>query len=246
MALGNPGINPLRALELRALQDILDAVRQRLKLLDAEVTRLGNATDTATLAQQITALTRAAQQLALRVSTLEAALGTTDTFQLAASEVIAQYQVVAPAGPNQCKVCDPSDPLSRNGALGVAVTAGNVGQAINIQRRGQLTLPISGLEVGRPVYVAPGGAITQDPTYSDTAIIIGTAMSGSVIWIGAGAPTLLAPGNYPDPFDDVMPVSWGTVSPVVRRIEQLLVQPNGYVIMVDGELYTTGSMTGLP
>jgi hypothetical protein len=32
----------------------------------------------------------------------------------------------------------------------------------------------------------------------------------------------------------------------VRRIEQLLVQPNGYVIMVDGELYTTGSMTGLP
>lgn len=246
MALGNPGIQPLRKLELRALQDILDSVRQRLNLLDTEVTRLGSTSDSATLSQQVTSLTRAAQQLALRVSALEAALGTTDTFTLAASEAIAQYQVVAPAGPNQCKVCDPSLPTARYGALGVATAAANVGQAVTIQRRGQLTLPITGLEVGRPVYVAPGGTITQDPTYSDTAIIIGTAMSTSVIWIGAGSPTLLSPGNYPDPFDDVMPVSWGTVSPVVRRIEQLLVQPNGFVIMVDGELYTTGSMTGLP
>ena len=246
MALGNPGIVPLRSMELRALQNIIDAVRQRLNLLDAEVTRLGSSSDAATLAQQITALTRAAQQLALRVSVLESSLATTDTFTLAAAEAIAQYQVVAPAGPNQCKVCDPSDPTARNGALGVATTAANVGQAVTIQRRGQLTLQITGLETGRPVYVAPGGTITQDPTYSDTAIIIGTAMSSSVIWIGAGAPTLLAPGNYPDPFDDVMPVSWGTVSPTVRMIEQLLVQPNGFVIMVDGELSTTGSMTGLP
>ena len=246
MALGNPGINPLRKLELRALQDILDSVRQRLNQLDTEVTRLGATGDTTSLAQQITALQRSAQQLGARVSVLEAALGVTDTFSLAASEAIAQYQVVAPAGPNQCKVCDPSLPTARYGALGVATAAANVGQAVTIQRRGQLTLPFGGLEVGRPVYVAPGGTITQDPSYSDTAIIIGTAMSGSVIWIGAGAPTLLQPGNYPDPFDDVMPVSWGAVSPTVRHIEQLLVQPNGFVIMVDGELYTTGSMTGLP
>ena len=238
MALGNPGIAPLRSLDLRALQDILDSVRQRLKLLDAEVTRLGTSSDSASLQQQITALQRAAQQLTSRVSVLEAALGTTDTFSLAAAEVIAQHQVVVPAGPNQCKVCDPSDPIARYGALGVATAAANVGQAVTIQRRGQLTLSITGLEVGKPVFVAPGGTITQNATYGSTAVIVGTAMSSSVIWIGPGSPTLLAPGTYADTFEDAMPVAWSLVEPFVQAMQLLLALTDGYVYLYQGSLIT--------
>lgn len=246
MPLGFPAVTPLRAERGTEVGQRIEAIRQRLKALDDEVTRLGSVADATNVAVQVTSLQRALLTLQQRVSTLEAAIGVTDTLTLAAGETIAAYQVVVPGAPNQCVIADPSDPRSRNVVLGVATNGGAAGQAIAIQRRGQLTVLGQSFETGRPVFLGPAGTLTQDPTYGSAAIAVGVAMSSTVLWIGAGDPVLLTPTNYPDVFDDAMPVAWGVVSPYIRLLEQLLLQPNGFVVLVDGELGTTGSITGAP
>lgn len=217
MPLGFPAVTPIRDRSEVALR--IEQIRQRLTALDAEVTRLASVADASSVASQVTALTRAAQQLALRISALEAALGTTDTLALAAGEAIVSGQVIVPGEPNQCLVADPSDPLARNTVLGIALNGGAIGQSITIQRRGQLTISGAAFEAGRPVFLGLAGTITQDPTYASAAVVVGVAMSATVMWLGAGDPTLLAPTNYPDPFDDAMPVSWGVVAPYLWALD---------------------------
>lgn len=243
MPIGKPAVTPLRDRSEVAYR--IEAIRQRLGALDEEVTRLAAIANAQTSADQLVNLQRAVQQLTLRITTLEGQLGATDTLALAAAESIAQFQVIVPAGPNQCRVADPSDPLTRNTVLGIATTAGSVGQSITIQRRGQLTILGAAFEPYRPVFLGPDGGVTQEPTYGSAAIIVGVAMSTSVLWVGPGDPVLLAPTNYPDVFDDAMPVAWGVVAPYIRLLETLLLQPNGYVVLVDGELGTNGSISGL-
>ena len=82
MPLGFPAVTPIRDRSEVALR--VEQIRQRLSAIDAEVTRLASVADASSVASQVTALTRAAQQLALRISVLEGALGTTDTLALAA------------------------------------------------------------------------------------------------------------------------------------------------------------------
>jgi hypothetical protein len=241
---GFPSVTPLRDRSPVALS--IEQIRQRLAALDAEVTRLGSVADATTVATQVQALQKTSQQLALRVTALESALGTTDTFTLTAASAVAQFDIVVPAGPNQCKTADPSDPTARNGALGIALVSAGIGSPVTIQRRGQLTLPISGLTVGRPVFAGPGGEITQDPTYAAAALLMGVAMATSTIWVSPSQAVLVVPGHYSDPFDDAMPISWGTVAPFVRMLEGLVGRPNGYVVFVDGALDTTGTISGHP
>lgn len=242
MPLGAPAVTPLRDRSEVAYR--IEAIRQRLGALDAEVTRLGSLASENTSATQVVSLQRSLQQLAVRVTALESALGTTDTFTLAAAEGISRFQLIVPAGPNQCQIADPADPRARQGVLGFALNAGGVGQAITIQRRGQLTLETSALEAGRPVFLGLGGTFTQDPSYASASVIVAIAMSTSTVWVSTHQAVLLDPTNYPDPFDDAMPVSWGTVAPYIRALEQLLAGPNGYVVKVGSELGTTGSISG--
>lgn len=243
MALGFPPVTPIRDRSEVALR--VDQIRQRLGALDAEVTRLASIADTSSVAASVNGLLRTVEQLILRVSTLESALGATDTLVLAAGEAITSFQVVAPGAPNQCVIADPSDPLARNSVLGVARNGGAIGQSITIQRRAQMTIPGASFETGRQVFLGIGGTLTQDPTYGATSVVVGMAMSSSVIWVGPGDPTLLVPTNYSDPYDDAMPIAWGAVEASIRAIEALLIRPNGYVVLVDGELDTSGALTGI-
>ena len=244
MPLGQPAVTPLRDRGEVAYR--IDAIRQRLGALDAEVTRLASVADAGSSAQQIVALQRTAQQLAVRVTALESALGVTDTFTLAASEAITKHQLVVPAGPNQCQVADPSDPRARVAILGFALNAASAGQQVTIQRRGQLTLETSALETGRPVFLGLAGTYTQDPSYASSAAVVAMAMSSSVVWVSPHQPVLLTPTHYADVFDDAMPVSWGKVAPYIRMLEQLLAGPNGYVVVIGHSLESTGTITGLP
>lgn len=244
MPVGFPAVTPIRDRSEVALR--IEQIRQRLGAIDAELQRLGSVADASAVASQVTSLTRATQQLSLRVTALEGAIGTTDTLTLAAGEAIVSDQVIVPGEPNQCLVADPSDPRARNTVLGIARNGGAIGQAITIQRRGQMTISGAAFETGRPVFLGLAGTVTQDPTYASAAVVVGVAMSATVMWLGAGDPTLLVPTNYPDPFDDAMPVSWGTVAPYIRALEALLARPNGFVLVVDGEFDTTGTVTGLP
>ena len=55
---GKPPVTQLRSLDLRTVGARIDAIRERLGKLDAEVNRLGSVADASSVASQVTALTR--------------------------------------------------------------------------------------------------------------------------------------------------------------------------------------------
>lgn len=244
MALGNPGINPLRQLELRSLQDILDAVRQRLKALDTEVTRLGNVADTATLAQQLTALTRTLQQLLIRVSSLESALGVTDTLILAAGEAINALDCVVPMTVGTCGQADPNDPTHIHALLGVAQAAAGIGQSVTIQRRGSISVPGAAFETGRPCYVGLDSQITQVSGFSAYALPIGVATSATTVWISPALALLNQVDVYTSGFDSQLPVTYDYLQSQIGTLEALLELTDGYVYLYQGTLVTVSSGPG--
>lgn len=249
MPVGSPPVTQLRALELREVAARIDAIRQRLAALDAEVVRLGGVTDAATSATRITNLTRALQSLTQRVSALELAIGVTDTVILAASAPVAQYDVVVPSVPNQCRTADPNVHTEIHAALGVALNAGGTGSPITIQRGGPLSLPISGLEVGRPVFAGLLGEITQDPSYNAIVIPVGVATSSSAIWISPELALLHQQSAYPDPFELAMPVTLALLQERLAALDELFEQPDGLVVKAAGTLVSRvlqgGSGTGI-
>jgi len=249
MPLGSPAIAQLRALELREVSSRIDAIRQRLALLDAEVIRLGSVADASSVAGQVSSLSRSLLSLAARVSALELAIGVTDTVVLAASAAIEQYAVVVPSVPNQCITADPNDATAVHAAIGVALNAGSTGSPITIQRGGPLTLPISGLEQGRPVYAGMTGEVTQDPSYSAIVIPVGVATSASAIWISPELALLQQQSAYPDPFELAMPVTLALLQERLASLDALFEQPDGLVVKAAGSLVSrvlvAGSGTGI-
>lgn len=244
MALGRPGINPLRQLELRALQDILDSVRQRLGSLDTEVTRLGSTIDATNLAQQVTSLTRALQQLSIRVSSLESALGLTDTFVLAAGEAIAALDCVVPMGVGTCGQADPNDPTHIHALLGVAQAAAGVGQSVTIQRRGSISVPGAAFVTGRPCYVGLDSQITQVSGFSAYAVPIGVATSATTVWISPALAILNQVDVYSSGYDSQLPVTYDYLNSQIGALETLLTLTDGFVYLYQGTLVTTSSGPG--
>ena len=244
MALGNPGISPLRQLELRALQDILDSVRQRLKALDTEVTRLGNVADASTLAQQITGLTRTLQQLLIRVSSLESALGVTDTFILAAGEAINALDCVVPMTVGTCGQADPNDPTHIHAMLGVAQAAAGIGQSVTIQRRGSISVPGAAFVTGRPCYVGIDSQITQAAGLSDYAVPIGVATSATTVWVSPSLALLNQTHAYTTGYDSQLPVTLDYLESQISTLQALLNLTDGYVYLYQGTLVTVSSGPG--
>lgn len=244
MALGRPGINQLRQLELRQLQDILDSVRQRLGSLDAEVTRLGSTIDATNLAQQVTSLTRALQQLTIRVSSLESALGLTDTFVLAAGEAIAALDCVVPMGVGTCGQADPNDPTHIHALLGVAQAAAGVGQSVTIQRRGSISVPGAAFVTGRPCYVGLDSQITQVSGFSAYAVPIGVATSATTVWISPALAILNQVDVYSSTYDSQLPVTYDYLNSQIGALETLLTLTDGFVYLYQGTLVTTTAPGG--
>lgn len=249
MPLGAPAVAQLRALEVREVASRIDAIRQRLAALDAEVIRLGSVADASSAAAQVASLSRSLLSLSARVSALELAVGVTDTVVLAASSAVSQYDVVVPSVPNQCATVDPNDPGAVHAAIGVAMNGGSTGSPITIQRGGPLTLPISGLEPGRPVYAGMTGEITQDPSYSAMVIPVGVATSATTIWISPELALLQQQSPYPDPFELAMPVTLALLQERLAALDELFEQPDGLVVKAAGTLVSrvlvAGSGTGI-
>jgi hypothetical protein len=249
MPLGSPPVTQLRSMELREVAVRIDAIRQRLLGLDAEVTRLGSVADATSLGPQVAALARALTTLTQRVSALESAIGAADTITLAASSPVALYDVVVPSSPNQCATADPNDPTLIHAALGIAITASGAGSPITIQRGGPLTLPGGGLEPGRPVYAGPGGEITQETAYVAAVIPVGVATGTSTIWVSPELALLRQQSIYPDPFELAMPVTLALLLERIAALDELFEGPDGIVVKANGTLVSrmllAGSGTGI-
>lgn len=249
MPVGSPPVAQLRALELREVATRIDAIRQRLAALDAEVARLGSVADASSVASQVSGLSRSLLSLSARVSALEIAIGVTDTVILAASSAVGQYDVVVPTVPNQCATADPNDHTAAHAAIGIALNAGSTGSPITIQRGGPLTLPTGGLEARRPVYAGMLGEITQDPSYSAIVIPVGVATSATAIWISPELALLQQQSAYPDPFELAMPVTLALLQERLAALDELFEQPDGLVVKAAGTLVSRvlqgGSGTGI-
>lgn len=241
--LGRPAVNAPRSLDLRSVQSTIDSIRQRLKADEAELLRLGNVADTSSVTGQVQSLIAAVRSLGTRVSALEAALGVDDVITLAAGqEVVANYPIVM-VGPSSCGPADPSDPTQIHALVGMSRNAGGVGSPIEVQRRGSMSIANSTFEVGRAVYAGIDG-LTQNPTYGDFVIPVGVATAAGAIWISPGGAALQQPGLYGSEFDDFLPVTWGLIRERMRVLDELLDQPDGFVVKAVDALVTRALIAG--
>lgn len=238
MPVGRPAVPVVRQPTQREIEGALGAIRERLRALDAEVTRLGQVSSTNSLSTTVAALQANIQALNRRVTQLELQIGVTDVVALTAAEAIAAGDAVVMSGESTCAVLDPADPTRIFACVGLAQDSVSAGQSVNVQRRGSFTIPVGALEAGRAVYAKLGGGLTQDPSYADYAVPVGAATSTTTLWVAPGEPALLTAGIYSTAFDDPVPVSYGLLRQQLGSLEQLIellnAGENGYVIIYQG------------
>jgi hypothetical protein len=235
---GKPPVTQIRApMDLRAVASRIDAIRERLGKLDAEVNRLGSVADASAVGSQVNALTRSLIALQQRVSALELAIGAADTIVLAASSAIERFDVVVPSVPNQCRTADPNDRTMVHAAIGIALNAASTGSPVTIQRGGPLTLPISTLEAGRAVYAGISGEVTQDTSACAIVIPVGVATSTSAIWVSAELALLNQIDLYGDAFDASMPITLALLEAQIGDLAALITSgENGFLYVYQGQL----------
>ncbi len=238
MALGKPAVPLVKEPSVRSIEGALSAVRERLRQCDAALLQLQALTGTNTLATTVSALQSNIQALNRRVTQLELQIGVTDVVALTAAEAVSIGDAVVPVSTSSCAVVDPADPTRIFSCLGLAQNAAASGQSVNVQRRGSFTIPTGTLEVGRAVYAKLGGGLTQEPSYSAYAVIVGIATTTTTLWVDPGDPSLLDPGVYTSDFDLPVPVSYGYLLSQLGNLQQLIdllnAGENGYVIIYQG------------
>ena len=237
MALGKPSVPLVKEPSVRSIEQALSAVRDRLRQLDAAVNALGTSSSSS-LSNTVAALQANIQALNRRVTQLELQIGVTDVVVLTAAEAISIGDAIVMVGEATCGVVNPADPTRVHACIGVAQGAAAAGQAVNVQRRGSFTIPTGTLEPGRAVYAKLGGGLTQTPSYSAYAVLVGIATSATTMWVQAADPSLLAPDTYTSEFDLPVPVSYALLQnqlgTLTSLIDLLSSGDNGYVIVYQG------------
>ncbi len=212
MATGFPAIPTPNRIDLRAIQAAIQGARQRIEALEAQ---LGIVSSTAqqtssTSTSNLNSILAQLSNLTRRVIALEQA-ATTDIGQFVAGESLVIGQGVVPITSTTIGAVDPSDPTRIFGLIGIALNSATPGTAVQVQRRGILTLPgVTGLVAGRAVYV-DGVSVTQTPDYDATAIPVGVAVSTTQIFISPDWPALLYPtfsSGFVDHYLDYLPVTF--------------------------------------
>lgn len=236
---GFPNVDNVRDAP-RAVGNAINAVRQRLASIDAELVRLASVADASGVVQTVQALQRTVRDLQARVSSLEAALGTQDVVTLAASVAVAAFDPVVASGASSCAPVDPNDPTMIGGPIGIARTAAGVGESVEIQRRGVIEITGATFEQGRIVYAGMDG-LTQSPGYSAFAVPMGIAVTSSAMWVAPGWPALLVESLYADPFEDPVPVTKQLLANKFASLDALRGQADGIVVKI-GDVFVTRTL----
>ena len=238
MATGFPAIPTPNRIDLRAIQAAIQGARQRIEALEAQ---LGIVSSTAqqtssTSTSNLNSILTQLSNLTKRVIALEQA-ATTDIGQFVAGESLVIGQGVVPITSTTIGAVDPSDPTRIFGLIGIALNSATPGTAVQVQRRGVLTLPgVSGLIAGRAVYV-DGVGVTQTPDYDATAIPLGVAVSTTQIFISPDWPALLYQtfsSGFVDRYLDYLPVTF-------RALQSL----SSLEALIDALPYNSGAASGM-
>lgn len=191
-------------LEVGNIRQRIEAIERLLTEVDSRSTTSSNssaqtAASLASLQAQITAVKT--DLAALAASTF----GPTSTFT--ADTALNPGDAVYPSSVTGVSVIDPSDSFSVFAAVGVAITSAPVGGSVTVQRFGGIVVNGYAFDIGRAVYAATGGGLTQvPPSYSGVAVPIGVAIAASSIYVQPGWPALLTDSFDPG-FDDFLPVT---------------------------------------
>lgn len=227
MATGKPSISDIRGLDVRAIATAVANIRQRIEGVEASLGVTASIAQTTANAGGLQAASILAQITALsnRVLALENATQV-DIGNYVAGETISPGEGVIPLSSSTIGGADPSDPTRMFGLIGVAVTGGNAGATIQVQRRGVYTVQSSpGFVAGRAVYVTAGG-LTQTPEYNATALPIGVAVSASLMFVAPDWPALLYEtfsSGFADEYQRYLPATFQ----LVQRLADLAMQIAG-------------------
>lgn len=242
MALGKPGIPPIASLELRLVSQAMDAVRQRLESIEKDLggrpsaaQPQGSGASAAVLAElgslrrDLNALAAVVQGLASGGSGQQPASEAVIT--VVADGEVPEFCAVLATGQNVVGVADPNDPGRVHGVFGVSVSWATDGGEVRVRRWGQMEVEGAAFEIGRAVYAAPGGGLTQDPSaYGAVALPVGVAADTELLWVAPGGPILLS-----ELFEDYgrerwLPVSFEVVAEALQVVQALRAAGPGLIV----------------
>lgn len=242
--LGFPAVIEPRSFDLRSVQITVQQVRERLRVIDAALTTLQNATGANQLSATVAQLQQQVNLLQRRLTTVENSLGPNDTTTLIALTDMPAGAPVVPSGTDSCRMVDPNDPEAVFACVGLVVSEVAQGQAAVIQRRGGFTLAGSGFEPGREVYASIGGDLTQQPTYGTAAVPVGVATSADTLYVTTGGPALLALGLDDNAYERFMYASVELVSDAIALAAQVDAAANGIVTKTADGFVETRALQG--
>src|ERR1044071_1064371 len=120
---GFPAVLDPRALDLRAVQSTIAAIRERLRVIDLEVNAMQGAANSSTLGATVTGLQQQSLSLRAQITALSGTVTAGDTFQLLTDETVNIGMPLVPTSNGRCRIADPTDPTAIYSVLGLAATA---------------------------------------------------------------------------------------------------------------------------
>lgn len=242
-SLGSPAISNVRALEVREVNGILAAARQRIEALERAVSLLQSTTAGPNAANDIQTLKVQLAQLQAVVNSLSsgsASASLTQTFR-ASSAVRAGYAVYG-SGDGTCAEANPNDKGTIYNILGVARAAAASGGNVLVQREGVVTITGAAFTPFAPVFLGIEG-LTAWPSYTNVAVPIGIALSSTTLYVKPGFPALQYLGVYNDA-EWMMPVTYRLLAQALLPLTTLLQSADGFVYLSEGQLITLASGPG--
>lgn len=234
--LGSPAIGNVRALEVREVNGILAAARQRIEALERTISVLQSTTAGPNAANDIQTLKVQLAQLQAVVNSLSsgsASASLTQTFR-ASSAVRAGYAVYG-SGDGTCAEANPNDKGTIYNILGVARAAAASGGNVLVQREGVVTITGAAFTPFAPVFLGIEG-LTAWPSYTNVAVPIGIALSSTTLYVKPGFPALQYLGVYNDA-EWLMPVTYQLLATKLLPLTELLASGGeGFVYLNAGNL----------
>lgn len=225
-----------RTFNLQAIAQAITGAKLRIEAIERALSTASGAAGVNVLQQQVTNLNLALQNLQQRVIGLENA-GDSEILVMTASGAIDINDPVFPTGSSTCESLVDGDPVKIFGVIGLAVTSAGAGQAVRVRRRGYATIAGASFDTGRAVYASQDG-ITQYPSYNDTVLQVGVAVSATGIWVSIGLPLVAAPGFDPG-YEDFMAVPYRIVADAIGFMNTLNSLEPGVLVNLGAGLVTT-------
>lgn len=246
MSTARSEIATVKALDLRSINNAINAISQQLRVIAAAADAANDkaALNAFTAKQSAGSLIPFQQQLA-SLQTAVAALtagSQAPTLSYRADAAVVAFDPVYPTSDGGVSPVDTQDPTAIFAVVGVATSSVSSGGNVTVRRSGAMDITGADFEAGRAVYAEIGSGLTQYPSYAGVAIPIGVALTSTTMDVRPAWPALLAVPPYAG-HEDFMPVALAAVRDVLEFVSTLFGQEDGFVVKVGNQLITRSIIT---